>query len=136
MAFVLSHPSSKNIMTLDRSKLFEECRKIHKSFHEWPKWINQTLTRIVLNEKYNKAQNPSQAMTESVRIQEKIQTGRSSRRSPNTNSLNLTSQSGSNSSRSGVGAYSRTTVPIPESPAEYNLEELMTATKEKPAVKN
>lgn len=54
LAFILTHPSSKNIMTLDRNKLFDECHKVHKSFQEWPNWINATLTRIVLNEKYNK----------------------------------------------------------------------------------
>lgn len=56
LAFILSHPSSKTIMTLDRNKMYDDCKKVHKSFHEWPNWINQTLTRIVLEEKYNKAQ--------------------------------------------------------------------------------
>lgn len=56
LSFILTHPSSKNIMTMDRTNLFDECTKTHKSFHEWPTWINSTMTRIVLNEKYNKAQ--------------------------------------------------------------------------------
>ena len=55
-------------MTLDRNKLFEECQKIHKSFHEWPTWINQTLTRIVLNEKYNKESNANKAFRDSCRV--------------------------------------------------------------------
>ena len=52
LAFILSHPSSKTIMTLDRNKMYDDCKKVHKSFHEWPTWINQTLTRVVLEEKF------------------------------------------------------------------------------------
>jgi len=69
LAFILTHSSSKNIMTLDRNKLFDECLKVHKSFQEWPNWINATLTRIVLNEKYNKASNANKAMQDSCKNQ-------------------------------------------------------------------
>ena len=33
LAFILSHPSSKSIMTVDRNELFEDCKLAHKSFH-------------------------------------------------------------------------------------------------------
>ena len=56
LAFILSHPSSKTIMTLDRNALFDECKSVHKSFHEWPNWINHRLTRVVLEEKFIKEQ--------------------------------------------------------------------------------
>lgn len=68
LSFILSHPSSKTVMTLDRNRLYDECRKLHKSFHEWPEWINSTLTRYILNEKYNKVQNSQAAMHDSIRI--------------------------------------------------------------------
>ena len=57
LAFQLKHPMSLTVLTVDRDKLFMECRKVHKSFQDWPDWINSTLTRVVLNEKYNKAKN-------------------------------------------------------------------------------
>ena len=75
LAFILSHPSSKSIMTVDRNELFDQCKLTHKSFHEWPNWINQTLTRIVLNEKYNRA-HVGQAMRESVLVQSNLERSR------------------------------------------------------------
>ena len=48
-------------MTVDRNELFDECKLAHKSFHLWPNWVNQTQTRIMLNEKYNKV-NVNQAI--------------------------------------------------------------------------
>ena len=53
LSFQLCHSNSKTIFSIDRNKMYDECRRAHKSFHLWPEWINSTLTRIVLNEKYN-----------------------------------------------------------------------------------
>ena len=68
LAFQLSHPNCKTILTVDRSKLYQECRAVHKSFHEWPRWINATLTRIMLNERYNKQKNVDEPMRQSTRV--------------------------------------------------------------------
>ena len=78
-------------MTIDRNELFDQCKKVHKSFHEWPTWINQTLTRIILNEKYNKAQNSMMAMKDSCEVQKTMVINRNSRMvSPNASMTNLT----------------------------------------------
>jgi len=55
-------------MVIDRNKLFFDCKSQHKSFHEWPRWINSTLTRIMLNEKYNNEKDMKKSMRESVKI--------------------------------------------------------------------
>ena len=68
LAFQLSHPASKSLMTVDRNKLLKECKKMHASFHEWPRWIIATLTRVMLNERYNKESNIMQSMKMSVKI--------------------------------------------------------------------
>lgn len=36
LSFQLSHPMSTTIMTLDRNKLFSDCKTAHASFHLWP----------------------------------------------------------------------------------------------------
>ena len=73
LAFQLSHPNSKTLLKVDRQQMYEECKAAHSSFHEWPRWINATLTRIMLNERYNKEQNVNQSMRQSMHIQNKIQ---------------------------------------------------------------
>ena len=62
LSFQLKHPMSKTIMKLDRNRLFKECQREHPGFHEWPGWVNATLTRMILNEKYNKEKNVNTAM--------------------------------------------------------------------------
>jgi len=52
--------------------LYRDCHEQHKSFHDWPRWINATLTRIMLNERYNNERNIMQSLRQSVRIQGKI----------------------------------------------------------------
>jgi len=66
LSFQLMHPMSKAIMTLDRNRLFRECQRDHKGFHEWPSWINSTLTRMILNEKYNKEKNAGANLRKSI----------------------------------------------------------------------
>ena len=72
LAFQLKHPHSKTVMIVDREKLYTECRKQHRSFHEWPDWISSTLTRVILNEKYNFRRqtifNPQQNIRESIDV--------------------------------------------------------------------
>ena len=54
LAFQLCHPASKSLMKIDRISMLSECRSEQPSFHEWPRWINAYLTRVMLNERINK----------------------------------------------------------------------------------
>ena len=53
-AFQLNYPSCKSLLRVDRSRLFNECKAVHSSFHYWPEWIRMTLMRVVLNDRYMK----------------------------------------------------------------------------------
>lgn len=59
-------------MTLDRNRLYYECKAEHPMFKDWPSWVNATLTRVMLNEKYNKEKDTFKSVRESVQIQNVI----------------------------------------------------------------
>ena len=80
-AFQLSHPTSESVKKIDRLRLMNECKAVHPSFHEWPRWINATLTRIMLNERYNNEKNVRDCLKQSILIQNQMIARRSMRSS-------------------------------------------------------
>ena len=79
LAFQLSHSSHKSLMTLDRNKLYFQCKSEHPMFKDWPNWVNATLTRVMLNEKYNKERNTYKSVRESMQIQSVLNAANSDR---------------------------------------------------------
>ena len=42
-------------MKINRTELYQECLKTKMGFERWPEWIEQTVTRIILEDIYKKA---------------------------------------------------------------------------------
>lgn len=42
-------------MKINRSELYKEVVKTKMGFEKWPEWIEKMVTRIILNDRYNKA---------------------------------------------------------------------------------
>ena len=57
-----------SLMLVDRSALYKECKKIDKPFQFWPEWIEQEMTKRMLNDIYNsRPQEDLRASTISIR---------------------------------------------------------------------
>ena len=42
-------------MKINRTELYHECMKTKKGFEFWPEWIEKAVTRIIINDQYNKS---------------------------------------------------------------------------------
>ena len=50
---------SPSIMKINRTDLYNEVVKTKTGFEMWPEWIEKMVTRIILNDRYNKAKRQS-----------------------------------------------------------------------------
>ena len=48
-------------MKINRSDLYHECVKTKKGFEEWPEWIEQRVTKILINDAYRKKNKANHA---------------------------------------------------------------------------
>jgi len=48
---------SPSIMQINRTDLYKEVEKTKMGFEKWPEWIEKMVTRIILNDRYNKAKS-------------------------------------------------------------------------------
>ena len=62
-------------MKINRSDLYHECVKTKKGFEEWPEWIEQRVTKILINDAYRKKNKANHAKVEKIkkRLSTKIQ---------------------------------------------------------------
>ena len=55
LAYQIRHQKkSPTIMKINRTELYHECVKTKKGFEQWPEWIEHRVTKILINDVYNK----------------------------------------------------------------------------------
>ena len=64
---IRNQKKSPSIMKINRSDLYHECVKTKKGFEEWPEWIEQRVTKILINDAYSKKKKTNQARAEKLK---------------------------------------------------------------------
>jgi len=53
LSFKINSKISSKVFEIDSTELYKDCQKSKLPFYKWPRWIENTLMRRILSQKYN-----------------------------------------------------------------------------------